>query len=618
MSIKSDLLGKRVEVLDQGWVELQDMMGDDLAIVNAARVSFLGESKGGEADKKLLFYLLRHRHTSPFEMVEFKFRVRAPVITWWQWARHRTWNFNAQCLAGDTQVIFDKPEMREKGGFRVGSKITLRELYRRWPTWERERLRAMQLRTMDEESMLLSTARIGDVVYAGVKPGFRVTVCNGHQITCSADHRFLFEDGWKTLAEGTGLELVNNRATWRQLPQVYVNGQPLTTSDLYTDPDWLRYQYHTRHLKIAEMAELAKCSTHTIRKYLTRYQLTSPERQAAHQFKQGDKPWNNGRSYSLNETLEQNLARRERAARSVPRGLASNFWKGGVSSDRANIARWTNDVAAYVFARDKYQCLYCERGANNDDPFHTHHLIPVWADESVAYEVDNLVTLHRSCHYHLHGHNLELEFAQRLHAGVTFDMALKDAYVEEAIKPHGHATPRLTEIINIEYVGEIEMYDLVVDGPFPNFIANWFVVHNSGRYTPFQENDFYVPQIWRKQAKDNKQASEGEVDPETGAELTRELLAHYEKGFALYERALAAGVAREQARLFLPGFSLYYTWVTKVDAHNLLHFLSLRMAPDAQEEIRVYAQAIYEHFLKPALPWTAEAFETYVLKHNVK
>ncbi len=227
----TELIGKRVEVLDKGWIELQEIMGDDLAIVNAARVSFLGESKGSEQDKKLLFYLLRHRHTSPFEMVEFKFRVRAPVVVWWQWSRHRTWNFNAQ----------------------------------------------------------------------------------------------------------------------------------------------------------------------------------------------------------------------------------------------------------------------------------------------------------------------------------------------------------------------------------------------SGRYTPFQENDFYVPSIWRKQSPDNKQASEGEVEPEVAATLTRELAAHYEKGFALYEQALATGVAREQARLFLPGFSLYYTWVAKTDAHNLMHFLSLRMAPDAQEEIRVYAQAIYDHFFLPALPWTAEAFGKYIL-----
>jgi thymidylate synthase (FAD) len=93
---KKDLLNKRFPVLDKGWVELQDVMGDDLAIVNAARTSFLGESKGSESDKKLLHYLYKNRHTTPFEQVEFKFRVRAPLVVWWQWVRHRTWNFNAQ------------------------------------------------------------------------------------------------------------------------------------------------------------------------------------------------------------------------------------------------------------------------------------------------------------------------------------------------------------------------------------------------------------------------------------------------------------------------------------------------------------------------------------------
>ena len=232
------LIGKRVEVLDKGWIELIDLMphpaskiSGDLAIVNAARVSFLGESKGPDRDRKLLFYLLRHRHTSPFEMVEFKFRVRAPLVTWWQWVRHRTWNMNAQ----------------------------------------------------------------------------------------------------------------------------------------------------------------------------------------------------------------------------------------------------------------------------------------------------------------------------------------------------------------------------------------------SGRYTPFQESDFYVPDVWRRQSKDNKQASEGALAAAENDELTRELLDHYAEGFRLYSQALEQGVSKEMARLFLPGFSVYYTWVAKIDAHNLMRFLRLRMARDAQFEIRVYAEAINEHFFKQALPWTAEAFERYVL-----
>ncbi|MFN8448427.1 MAG: FAD-dependent thymidylate synthase [Anaerolineae bacterium] len=136
----------------------------------------------------------------------------------------------------------------------------------------------------------------------------------------------------------------------------------------------------------------------------------------------------------------------------------------------------------------------------------------------------------------------------------------------------------------------------------------------SGRYTPFEEDDFYVPSVWRMQSKSNKQASEGEVDTDISGELTDKLLKFYDEGFRLYREALEAGVSKEMARLFLPGFSVYYTWVMSVDAHNLMNWIRLRIAPDAQHEIRVYAEAIYNHIFKTALPWTAEAFELYVLR----
>lgn len=141
----------------------------------------------------------------------------------------------------------------------------------------------------------------------------------------------------------------------------------------------------------------------------------------------------------------------------------------------------------------------------------------------------------------------------------------------------------------------------------------WNFNAQSGRYVPFEENDFYVPSVWRKQSPSNKQASLGELTPEEGQPLTDALLEHYERGYQLYQQAIEMGVAREQARIFLAGFSVYYTWVCKVDAHNLMHFLGLRMADDAQYEIRVYAQTIYDHFFKPSLPWTAEAFEKFIL-----
>lgn len=132
----------------------------------------------------------------------------------------------------------------------------------------------------------------------------------------------------------------------------------------------------------------------------------------------------------------------------------------------------------------------------------------------------------------------------------------------------------------------------------------------SGRYTPFEENDFYIPTEWRKQSNSNKQASDGTIDTEADAALMAKLLAHYDQSYALYQEALEAGVAKEQARLFLPAFAVYYTAVWKIDAHNLMHFLSLRMAADAQWEIRQYADAMFPIF-KDILPWTAAAFREY-------
>ena len=83
-----------VNILDKGFIKLQDVMGNDLSIVNAARVSYLGESKGDMKDKKLLLYLMKNGHTSPFEMVEFKFHVKCPLFVARQWRSHRTWSYN--------------------------------------------------------------------------------------------------------------------------------------------------------------------------------------------------------------------------------------------------------------------------------------------------------------------------------------------------------------------------------------------------------------------------------------------------------------------------------------------------------------------------------------------
>lgn len=86
-----------IKVLDHGLVRLVDHMGSDLAIVRNARVSFDAEWRTGEdegKDAKLIDYLLKNRHTSPFEAVSFTFEIKAPIFVFRQWHRHRTWSYN--------------------------------------------------------------------------------------------------------------------------------------------------------------------------------------------------------------------------------------------------------------------------------------------------------------------------------------------------------------------------------------------------------------------------------------------------------------------------------------------------------------------------------------------
>ncbi|MEC9345861.1 MAG: FAD-dependent thymidylate synthase [Pseudomonadota bacterium] len=89
-----DLLYTAVPVLDHGFVRVIDYMGDDAAVVQAARVSYGRGTRKISQDAGLIRYLMRHRHTTPFEMCEIKFHVKLPIFVARQWIRHRTANVN--------------------------------------------------------------------------------------------------------------------------------------------------------------------------------------------------------------------------------------------------------------------------------------------------------------------------------------------------------------------------------------------------------------------------------------------------------------------------------------------------------------------------------------------
>lgn len=88
---------EKIDVLDHGFVRLVDCMGGDLSVVRAARVSYDAAWRAGDdsgSDAKLIRYLWKNHHTSPFEAVQLTFEVKAPIFVLRQWHRHRTWSYN--------------------------------------------------------------------------------------------------------------------------------------------------------------------------------------------------------------------------------------------------------------------------------------------------------------------------------------------------------------------------------------------------------------------------------------------------------------------------------------------------------------------------------------------
>ena len=121
---------------------------------------------------------------------------------------------------------------------------------------------------------------------------------------------------------------------------------------------------------------------------------------------------------------------------------------------------------------------------------------------------------------------------------------------------------------------------------------------------------------WRLQGTVNRQGSEGILDSKLGEEFTSDETKLHELSREIYQKRIEAGVAREQARKDLP-LATYTEAYWKIDLHNLLHFLALRMDSHAQLEIRKYAEIIGKEIVKRWVPMAWEAFEDYVFNSTM-
>ncbi len=198
-----------------------------------------------------------------------------------------------------------------------------------------------------------------------------------------------------------------------------------------------------------------------------------------------------------------------------------------------------------------------------------------------------------------------------------------DAIVQAARVSYGKGTKKKSDdraliryLMRCRHTSPFEQVEFKFHVKLPIFVARQWVRHRtaslnecSGRYSEMP-NECYLPESGRmqKQSKINKQGSG--VQLENAEHFIQQMKNEQDDVFNNYNSYIDEDLSRELARINLP-LSTYTQWYWKMDLHNLLHFLNLRMDEHAQWEIRTYADAIYR-LIKPIVPLSCEAFEDYI------
>jgi len=597
------------KVLDHGYVKLIDSMGTDISIIEAARMSTnkgflrwdpgivcgkcgswkervedpLGSVIDAEmpkcdhiweevpGDEKLLTYLYKNKHATPFEMCELVIEIQAPILVFREWHRHRT-----QCLAGDTRVYFDLPGGVTRRGTQKYS-MTMEELYRKWQLTlvrrsrperqtdghrisRRNRIRGALVRQMDKDGNIVH-GHIKDVLCKGRQECVRMTLeyFGGFKsIVCTPNHKFCFENGWGALADKLDVKISEaGTVSWRDSGlKLAVNG-----------------------------------------------------------FEVGNVPWNKGLTYkNPNFVVSDDHKAAISRARS---GTKSNFYKHGKHSGelRTRINTWLSSVREEVYVKYDYACQLCGiRG----DRLDLHHVDPVWHNEDLTFEKDNLRPLCRGCHMSVTNGN-ELGMAEVISKGVV---KLDDSEQRKIPRSRWQTIERVRylKVKSIEYVGWLETYDLVMEAPNHNFIAEGIVTHNSynemsARYIQMP-NLHYIPEKVRMQSKKHKQGADdaGELSQYDAEGWRSNWEQEQDDVYGSYDVAVKEGIEKGLARLNTP-VSRYSRMRAKANLRNWLAFLSLRHPPTALWEIRQFANVVAEIIkdLWPRTFWLWEEYTRYAL-----
>lgn len=557
------------------WQTDTEVAGEHLAEVagRLCYMSFARPRPGG--NKTYLGHILEVGHGSVLEHAAWNF-VFAGISRSCshELVRHRAgW---AYCLTGDTQIYSD----HFTRGIREGvKKRSLKKLYEMTKTPHgRSRIKLLRIRCLDEQSNTFTTGRVARLAYSGAKPVFRVELEGGKSITCSRDHRFLTPCGWLPLHEIVGSLAVSPGGLAVHGPletPIATNGVPA-----YKDREWLHRHYVEKGMEQEAIGRLAGVSEHTIRSWVRKHGLQKP----IGSWTKGAIPWNKGKRYRAGWKHSQET---RRLLGEQKRGSKNPQWKGGITPFGIEVRRGVKALVPAVLRQHDFSCRLCGRRGGL---LTMHHVLPIWARADLALDVNNLVPLCEDCHLTVNGH--ELDYAERLGA-----KSAEVGAIDPATRPRGGGkllARRFRHIRSVSYAGEQDTYDIEMEEPHHNFVANGIVTHNS------QLSQRYVDES----VAEYVEPDEVSKDPELHA-LWLEAVGHAHQAYVklvekLNERfqdepdkTLRRKLARQAARSVLPNATETKIFVT-ANARALRHFIEMRASRHAEVEIRKLAVKVLE------------------------
>jgi thymidylate synthase (FAD) len=526
-----------------------------------------------DTSERLLNYLAKHAHWSPFEMANATLEIQTTRDIARQMLRHRSFSFQEFCVAGDTNIYFDLPKAVSSGKKALYKK-TIKDLYQGWSSslYRKQQIQKMLVRVYDEDTKTITHANIKEVFSTGVKPVFKITLENGKTITCTKEHKFLSENGFDSLENLTGLKLIGNTATMSKQVSLATNGIPV-----HRDKEWLslaKEESIKNKTGVSGIAKQAGVSYHTIRKWLKIHNISFTKKEVASY----TEAWNKGVfGYKLPPKSDE---ARERHRQSAKKGADSNLWRGGV--DRGFRLQVTDYISKYrdrFLKEANYQCSKCGDSAKLE----LHHKVPVYEDKSKAFDLDNIEVLCSKCHDIIHGLDKNM--------------------------PRGSGnklTKRFSTIKYIEYLGEQDTYDLEIDHSSHNYVANGIITHNSQRYKEVSVfDDPFVIREARLQHPTNRQDSvELDLTNPEHIIIKKEWETRQQAVINLvkenYDWAIKNKIAKEQARAILPEGNTVSRLYMQGSIRSWIHYIELRSGNGTQKEhmeiAREIAKAIAEIF----------------------